>query len=120
MNIEMILKVCDLLDIKLKYEMSSQLQFKDKGTAFNLKIVKHFNGAQYLSGTGATNYEDVQEFSSAGIEIKTADAKSWLQNHPYTQMTGAFVPGLSILDALMFEGLEGTKSMIQRMRESSS
>jgi len=116
LNIEITSKLCHLLGLKLKYERSSELPFRDKGTKFNLRIVKHFNGSEYLSGTGATIYEDMIAFEAVGVTIKIIDTISWMLNNPYDQRADEFIAGLSIIDVLMFEGVDRTAGLIYKMR----
>jgi WbqC-like protein family len=115
LNIEIISKLCHLLEIDLQYKLSSDLPFADKGSKFNLRIVEHFKGTNYLSGTGATIYEDMRAFDAAGISIRISDTISWMLSHPYDQMIDEFIAGLSIIDVLMFEGVENTGKILRRV-----
>ncbi|MGD9537693.1 MAG: WbqC family protein [Alphaproteobacteria bacterium] len=66
-------------------------------------------GATYLSGKGGRNYQDPAKFEAAGIALRyTAFAPA-----PYPQAGGgAFVPGLSIVDALFALGFAATRTLI--------
>lgn len=66
-------------------------------------------GAVYLSGKGASSYQDEAKFEHAGIELRYAAFEA----RPYTQVGGgAFVSGLSIVDALFSLGFEGARALI--------
>ena len=66
-------------------------------------------GAVYLSGKGGASYQDETKFAKAGLTLHY----SAFAPRPYPQMGGgAFVPGLSIVDALFSLGIEGTRALI--------
>jgi GNAT superfamily N-acetyltransferase len=66
-------------------------------------------GSVYLSGKGGRNYQDPAKFEAAGIALRyKAFAPA-----PYAQVGGgAFMPGLSIVDALFSLGIEATRALI--------
>jgi WbqC-like protein family len=115
LNIEIISKLCHFLGIDLQYKLSSDLPFRDKGSRFNLRIVKHFKGEIYLGGIGAMNYEDIDAFDAGGVSIRISDTISWMLRHPYDQMIDEFSAGLSIIDVLMFVGPQKTMAYIIKM-----
>lgn len=66
-------------------------------------------GAVYLSGKGGASYQDETKFAGAGIALRYTA----FTPRPYPQMGGgAFVPGLSIVDALFSLGIEGTRALV--------
>jgi hypothetical protein len=66
-------------------------------------------GATYLSGKGGRLYQDECKFTAAGIELRYSDYSP----EPYAQAGAtAFVPGLSVVDALFALGIEGTRALI--------
>jgi hypothetical protein len=62
-----------------------------------------------LCGGGAEGYQENEKFSRAGVELIYQNFK-----HPvYPQINShEFIPGLSIVDALMNCGFEGTQHLI--------
>jgi len=74
-----------------------------------VEIVRSVGGDTYLSGDGASGYQDDHLFFSAGLRL----VKNCFVQRPYRQCgAGAFVPGLSILDMLTNEGAEATRARI--------
>lgn len=64
--------------------------------------------AKYLSGKGGSNYQDPAKFAAAGIGL----AYSEFVHPSYEQGHEAFLPGLSILDALFRIGFERTAALV--------
>lgn len=62
-----------------------------------LGICEQLGATEYLSGPAAQDYLDTELFAQAGIRVRWMDYPAY---RPYTQQSGAFVPGVSILDAL--------------------
>ena len=96
-----------------KLILSSTLNVTEKSTQRLASIVQKVNGDIYLCGGGASGYQDDQVFAESGIRLVYQNFK-----HPrYEQTTTRdFVPGLSILDALSFVGVDGSKSLVSRAR----
>ena len=65
-----------------------------------INLCRHFGATRYLSGNAALDYLDVRRFTAADIEVAWHDYA-----HPtYTQLHGAFVPYLSVLDLILNVG----------------
>lgn len=94
-----------------RFVRSSQLDTGDTaGTGRLIAIVRALGGDCYLSGGGASGYQDDTEFEREGIELQYQGFK-----HPeYGQGGGVFVPGLSALDALFHVGFEGVLELLRR------
>jgi WbqC-like protein family len=68
-------------------------------------------GTTYLSGDGADDYQIICQFEEAGIAFQ----KLGFHSRPYPQRRNSeFVPGLSIIDALCYVGIEGTLELLKR------
>ncbi len=66
--------------------------------------------ATYLSGRGGASYQDPGKFRDAGLRLVYTDFV-----HPeYPQGTGAFVSGLSIIDALLHCGREAVSAWLRK------
>jgi hypothetical protein len=72
-----------------------------------IELIKQIDGDIYLSGNGARQYNDEVAYNSNGIQLTYTTFKPM----EYPQLHGNFIPGLSILDAMM----NLTKSEIQNM-----
>jgi WbqC-like protein family len=87
---------------------SSDLGVDAAATDRLVGIVTELGGAAYLSGGGASGYQEDDAFQRAGIELVAQDFE-----HPaYPQGKAEFVPGLSVIDALMSCGFEGARELL--------
>ncbi len=109
-NEALIRRVCDGLALRMAFRHASEF---DTGAAAAddrlIEIVRAIDpSGQYLSGRGGASYQDPEKFRAAGIGLAYTDFR-----HPeYAQQTDAFVPGLSILDAIFHLGWDGTRALI--------
>jgi WbqC-like protein family len=96
-----------------KLVMASSINVDGKATALLVSMVRAVGGDAYLAGGGATGYQDDAMFSEAGLELRFQD----FQHPVYAQFNSTeFVPGLSIVDALMNCGFEGTSDLLNKGR----
>ncbi|HXD73867.1 MAG TPA: WbqC family protein [Vicinamibacterales bacterium] len=72
-------------------------------------LVRIAGGTTYLSGDGADDYLDSACFERAGVSLTLQH----FQHPEYPQGTPAFVPGLSIVDALMHCGVDGVRALLR-------
>lgn len=70
-----------------------------------LNIVKAVGGTEYITGHGARNYLDHEEFERCGISVKYMS----YARAPYPQQHGAFTPYVSGLDLVANCGREGVQ-----------
>ncbi len=108
-NIEFIVSVCELLNIKRPFYRSSELQYEGKSTDLLISLVKNIAGETYISGKGGDNYQNPVLFKEHSISLEYTNFV-----HPvYDQrMQTNFKSGLSILDALFNLGTEGTRKLL--------
>ncbi len=90
--------------------LASSLRTDGAGTDLLVSLVKAVNGTAYLCGGGASGYQEDQKFAAAGVNLIYQNFK-----HPvYEQASpGDFVPGLSVIDALMSCGFQRTSELIR-------
>jgi hypothetical protein len=89
-----------------KLVRSSSLALEGSSTDLLIAIVGEVGGDCYLAGGGAEGYQEDDKFESAGVGLRYQAF-----SHPiYSQHgnRGAFLPGLSVVDALMNLGVAGT------------
>jgi len=93
-----------------KIVLASEIKATGTGTDLLISITSELKGTAYLCGGGASGYQQDEKFGAAGLELIYQNFK-----HPvYEQANMAeFVPGLSVIDALMNCGFEGTAALIQ-------
>jgi WbqC-like protein family len=109
-NIELIHAICEMLGLSTTVIRSSQQPVEGTATERLVNLTRSANGTTYLSGDGADDYQLIDEFGSAGMQLR----KLGFVVEPYPQRRGAdFVPGLSIVDALCNVGMERTKKMLR-------
>ncbi len=103
LNIHFIKSISEIMHIKTKLFKSSDLDVSGHKSELLVQIVNKVNGKEYLSGTGAKDYNEIELFKNNGIKLKYLDFI-----HPEYQQTlpGPFLPGLSIIDYLFNCGTE--------------
>jgi hypothetical protein len=104
-------KVFEYLDINKTFEASSQIygHTKDFGKAERIITICRENGADtYINSYGGQELYSKSEFCEKGIALH------FIKNNlpVYKQFKDGFVPGLSIIDVLMFNSKDEIKEML--------
>ncbi|WP_342164758.1 WbqC family protein [Methylobacterium sp. SD21] len=73
-----------------------------------LGLCERLGATTYVNPIGGTALYDPQEFEARGMELRFLKARPLA----YPQFGAEFVPWLSIIDVLMFNGREGTRAML--------
>ncbi len=96
-----------------KLVVASTLAAEGQATDRLVAIVRAVGGTAYLCGSGAIGYQEDAKFAAAGLELIYQDYQ-----HPvYPQgATREFIPGLSIIDALMHCSFPCTGALIAAAR----
>ena len=105
--------ICNYLDIQTELILSSNLE-KDnslKGEKKVLHICNLLEAKTYTNAIGGQELYSKEEFAQYGIDLKFIKMDSDIA---YPQFSKEFVPNLSIIDVLMHNGKEGTKSLLNR------
>jgi hypothetical protein len=110
-NFTIISKVCAYLDLKREIIVSSGHNFDyahvgDAGE-WALRISEQMGGSEYINPVAGSELFDREKFSSSNIKLSFLKP----EEIAYSQR-GAFEPSLSIIDVLMFNGIEGTKHLL--------
>ena len=109
-NVDLIRVICQMLDLDTTLIRLSEHPVEGAATERLVNLTLSANGATYLSGDGADDYQLADEFKSAGIQLR----KLGFRAQPYPQRRGAdFIPGLSIIDALCNVGVGRTKEILE-------
>lgn len=92
-----------------RFVRSSELAASASSTELLIELTQAVGGDVYLAGGGAGGYQEDEKFDAAGIELRYQSFE-----HPtYAQASAdEFVPGLSVVDALMNCGFEGTRALL--------
>jgi hypothetical protein len=81
-----------------------------RGTDLLIALTRAAGGSTYLSGDGAEGYQEPEKYAAAGLELRFQEFR-----HPtYPQPLPEPVHGLSVVDALMSCGVEGTRDLVQQ------
>jgi hypothetical protein len=79
------------------------------GTELLVELTLALGGTAYLSGDGAGGYQDAERYAERGLELRVQGFE-----HPsYPQAGAGPVHGLSIVDALLHCGVEGTRRLLR-------
>lgn len=93
-----------------KLVRSSRLGIESTSTQRLIDLTRAAGCEVYLSGGGAQGYQDVALFESSGIRF---ELQSFAHPEYEQHGGGAFVPGLSIIDALMNRGTTAVESWLK-------
>jgi hypothetical protein len=92
-----------------KVHVASAMTATGSSNELLIGLTKELDGAAYMCGGGADGYQDDQLFERAGVRVIYQN----FQHPKYEQHGGTeFVPGLSIVDALMNLGVGGVRSLL--------
>lgn len=108
-NLEAIRGICGHLDLNDNFVLSSSFALASQSNERLIDLCRKVGADVYLAGGGAAEYQQDELFSRSGIELRYQAF-----SHPvYNQRNGStFSPGLSIVDALMNCGADGTRRLL--------
>jgi hypothetical protein len=111
-NIHAIAALCRALGIDTaKLQISSALPHTGNSNELLCSITHAVGGSLYMCGGGADGYQDASVFENAGIELRyQAFAHPVYPQHRLAE----FVPGLSVIDAVMNLGWNATAKLLER------
>ena len=105
-------KICEHLDINKEIILSSEQNFdySNVGDAgeWALRIAEQMGADEYINPAAGQELFNEDKFSSSNIKLSFLKP----QEFEYSQR-GVFEPALSIVDVLMFNGIEGTKNLLE-------
>jgi hypothetical protein len=105
LDIHIIKTISEILGLKTKFILSSELNVEGKKTDRLINVLKKINATEYISGPSAKAYIEPEKFKKEKISL------CWFEfNHPtYSQIHGEFIPYLSVIDLLFNVGEEAIK-----------
>lgn len=112
-NFFIIKRLCIYLDIKTEIILSSEHNFDyanvcDSGE-WALRIAEQMNASEYINPIAGAELFDRTKFLSSNINL------SFLKSdHIFYPQRSSFEPFLSIIDVLMFNGVEVTQNLLNR------
>lgn len=112
LNLEGILRINQYLGIDTDIILSSKLEKRNdlKAQEKVIHINKLLNADRYVNAIGGMKLYDRSAFEAAGIELKFLK----MDAIEYQQFREPFVPDLSIIDVLMFNGRAGTRELLDK------
>ncbi|WP_051003174.1 WbqC family protein [Bradyrhizobium elkanii] len=102
-NIAAIKAIAEHLGLATRFQRQSDLPHAGKATELLISLVKAVGGDAYLAGGGAGGYQQDELFQEHGIRLVNQDFVPL----PYGPGE-AFIPGLSVIDYLMWDGWPAT------------
>lgn len=114
LSIESTRTICDYIGIEFNYEIASRINFDKSSISqpgdWALEISKHRKASEYINPPGGYDIFDENKFIENNIKLSFL--KSGLS--PYKQSwRKSFIPGLSILDILMFNDVDSCINIIK-------
>jgi hypothetical protein len=91
-----------------KLVRQSELEAEGAATDLLVNLCHALDATAYMTGDGSDEYLEPEKFDAAGLELVVQRFSA----PEYPQLAGDYVPGLSIVDALMNCGWEGTRALI--------
>lgn len=111
-NVHALEVICDYLNIAydIRILSSMDVQYEDvcEADEWGLNLTVALGGNEYINAPGGAEFYDAQKYHSKDVKIYFV--KNRLS--PYDQKLERFVPGLSIIDVLMFNSPEEINKMI--------
>jgi len=105
-------KTAEVLQIDTPFlvqsEMGLELGEIEHSGQWALRIAERMKASEYLNPHGGAQIFNEGEFERAGIQLRFLRPRL----RPYVQRRGAFVPGLSIIDVMMWNSIEVIRETI--------
>lgn len=89
-------------------EIISKVEKAERGNLWGLNFCKALGADSYINAPGGVELYSANEYNEAGVKLGFIKHRLT----PYSQNNQNFIPGLSIIDVLMFNGFEKTSTMI--------
>lgn len=103
------------LGVDVTFLRASDHDFQGTKSELVLDMCRRLGATTYIFGALGRDYADVAAFEAAGVEVRFQDYQ-----HPvYSQLHGAFVPNLSVLDLLLNCGPDSLRIIRGREREAA-
>jgi|LakMenEpi03Aug12_release.lakeMendotaPanAssembly.Ray.scaffolds.fasta_scaffold866434_1 hypothetical protein len=110
-NVHAVTQIASLLGMDLsKFKRSSDMHTIGSSNELLCELTSALSGTIYMCGGGADGYQDEAIFTERGLKLQYQNFQ-----HPVYAQRGQteFVPGLSIIDALMNVGAKGVADLLQ-------
>jgi hypothetical protein len=107
-------KISQSLEINTNLSVSSRLADTTelKGQDRVLKVSELLEATEYVNPIGGKELYKKEDFARLGIDLKFHE----IDQVVYDQFGKEFIPNLSIMDVLMFNGIEETRNLLLRCK----
>lgn len=113
LNTSLLRKTCNLLNINTHISvLSEKLPFineANEADEWGIIVSKALEASTYINAIGGKEFYSSQKYKDEGLNIQFINPIL----EPYKQFNHEFVPGLSIIDVLMFNKINKVKEMIE-------
>lgn len=114
LNVVILEKVCLYLGIPFEYEYFSEMQLELESIVepgdWALRISEKIGAEEYVNPSGAATIFDLSKFEASGIKLTIRKRLPFEYACPGYE----FVPGLSIIDVLMWNQLDKVKEYLDK------
>jgi hypothetical protein len=101
------------LDIRAELRLSSEMELDyrdvDGADEWALRISQQMGAVSYINPVGGSGIFDSNKYATSGIELQFLKSRDIV----YSQNRLTFEPNLSIIDVLMFNGINGTRKLLE-------
>lgn len=105
-------KTCKFLGVDFKYEVYSKMDLNlshvNGPDEWGLRITKAMGASKFINALTGQKFIDRKKYQENGVDIKFL--KYYFE--PYKQLGKPFEPGLSVIDAMMFNSPEEIREML--------
>ena len=112
-NFSILSAICRALGVDRKILISSECGFDYSGVTdageWALRIAEQLSAVAYINPISGAELFDAAKFTASGIQLHFLRSDDIIYPR-----RGTFEPWLSIIDVLMFNGVEGTKALLSR------
>jgi hypothetical protein len=108
-NIRAITTIAEMLGLSAKLVRASAYDVRETSSLRLAELVRKVGAKTYLAGAGARAYQDDDVFKARGLSVLPQGFV------PPTYLRGGSPspPGLSVVDALLWLGIEGTRALLE-------
>jgi hypothetical protein len=110
LNIRAVETVAEYFSIKTNTLRSSSLSVLGASSDRLINIVKATSGSEYITGHGAKNYLQHEQFEEHGISVEYMN----YENKVYQQWDNTFISHMSILDLIAYKGHSGIECLVSK------
>jgi hypothetical protein len=112
LNCSIIKTLCSALDLKKDIRVSSaqQYDYTNVGDAgeWALRIAEQMGATEYINPIGGQDLFSREKYLASGITLSFLKPNAAVYAQP-----GDFIPALSIIDVLMFNGVKGSQQLLE-------